>query len=182
MMPSKSNDRATMRTKMVQLSMAFAYMRNADVARIFNGVNDRMRQVLYAFHPSCSHPKCHLLTIYRKAVDADPFYTTRPKDQAIGTTPETYTAHKTWTDAYGYWLSGHLHTNQMKSDEWMHDIALSRYPAAVNADGSLTQQQKEVEIAWAAAHRSSGLFSREAISFGGAYDVMMGGEWPVRND
>lgn len=90
----------------------------------------------------------------------------------------------TWTDAYDYWLSGHLNTNQIKSDEWMHNMALYEYPAAVNADARPTQQQKQIEIAWAAAHRQSqtGLFSTDMISFGPGYDVMMGGNWKVRND
>jgi hypothetical protein len=123
-----------------------------------------------------------MLTIHRKAVDADPFYTTRPMPQAIGTTPETYIAHLSWTDAYDYWLSGHLHTNQIKSDEWMHNVTLLKYPDAVNADTRLTQREKEVQIAWAAAHRNSGLFSQDAISFGHGYDVMMGLTWKVRND
>jgi hypothetical protein len=63
-------------------------------------------------------------------------------------------------------------------------MALSEYPAAVNADQSLTQPEKDAEIEWAEKHRTEswGLFLQEKISFGSAYAVMMGTSWKVRND
>lgn len=151
-----------MEAKMVELSMVFKYMQLSDVFSAFDAVNERVRAVL-------------------NDVDSDPFYQqTKPKPQAVGTTPETYIQHDTWRDAFDYWMSDHLNNAQTKSDEWMQTTVTDTYPKAVDKDNTLTAQEKTQKKTWAVAHRQSGLFRQSVIAFGDQYSTMMGTNWKVR--
>jgi hypothetical protein len=81
-------------------------------------------------------------------------------------------------------MSVHLSNNEIKSDEWMEHTVRVEYPAAVDADASLTDDQKAREKDWAAWHRGNegGMFHNSKIAFGEGYMVMMGSNWKVRND
>lgn len=85
---------------MVATKMVFDYMNQGDVANVLDTVNNRMKAVL-------------------AAVDADPFYTTRPSiaDYVPAGRPTT------WQTAYDEFMVQPLTASERKMKQWMADCA-----------------------------------------------------------
>lgn len=132
------------------------YISNAEVAKVFVKVNDRMRVVL-------------------KALDADPFYSAyKPSPLKVPGGEEI--SHDGWLGAYNYFMSMFLDSAQEKTQQFAYKCVYM-ITDQIDNDGSLSDDQKANMKAMLLANLQSGMWKNSVLSFGSGYADLMTKEW-----
>lgn len=156
MLTCNSNDWRANRAKLTTLSAVFQYISHQEVSAVFIKVNNRVRDVL-------------------KALDADPSYA-QFEPAALKVPGELQISHNGWLGAYDYFMRMFLDAAQEKTRQYAFkcvDIVVGQ----INADASLDQNEKAMQVAMLMANRKSGMWQDEVLAFGPGYAGLMGTEW-----